>query len=324
MLKRTWLGPLFGLLFCAAAGIAHAQGSYPNQPIRLIVPWPPGGGVDTMARLIAQPLGQRLGQSIVVENKPGAGGNIGTEQAVRSKPDGYTLLMGSISPNAVNVHLYSKLPFHITKDFTPIAYVSSVPNILVVPANAPANTAQELIAQAKAQPGKLNYGSAGVGSSQHLAAIMLIAATRIDIVHVPYKGTAPAEADLVAGHVSLMLDTTTCLPFVAGGKMKALAVAARQRNPALPNVPTFDEIGVPNVYSSSWYGLMAPAGLPRDIVDRLNKEVNEILAMPEIRKRLTDLGADTNIGTPEDFGKFIAAEIERYGDIVKASGAKVD
>jgi tripartite-type tricarboxylate transporter receptor subunit TctC len=199
-----------------------------------------------------------------------------------------------------------------------------VPNILVVPAHAPASTAQELIAQAKAEPGKLNYGSAGVGSSQHLAAIMLIAATRIDIVHVPYKGTAPAEADLVAGHVSLMLDTTTCLPFVAGGKMKALAVASKARNPALPNVPTFDEVGVPNVYSSSWYGLMAPAGLPRELVERLNKEVNEILRTPEIRKRLTDLGAEINPGTPEDFAKFIASEIERYGDIVKASGAKVE
>jgi tripartite-type tricarboxylate transporter receptor subunit TctC len=323
MLKHTWLGPLFGLLLCAVTGLAQAQG-YPNQPIRLVVPWPPGGGVDTMARLIATPLGQRLGQSIVVENKPGAGGNIGTEQAARARPDGYTLLMGSISPNAVNVHLYSKLPFDPIKDFAPIAFVSSVPNILVVPAHAPASTAQELIAQAKAEPGKLNYGSAGVGSSQHLAAIMLIAATRIDIVHVPYKGTAPAEADLVAGHVSLMLDTTTCLPFVAGGKMKALAVASKARNPALPNVPTFDEVGVPNVYSSSWYGLMAPAGLPRELVERLNKEVNEILRTPEIRKRLTDLGAEINPGTPEDFAKFIASEIERYGDIVKASGAKVE
>src|SRR5262245_52178608 len=187
----------------------------------MIVPWPPGGGVDTSARIIAQPFAERLGQSIVIDNKPGAGGNIGTEQAARAKPDGYTLLMGSVSPNAINVHLYSRLGFDPLKDFAPIAFVTSVPNILVGPANSKANSALELINEAKANPGKLNYGSAGVGSSQHLAASMLITAAGINIVHVPYKGTSAAEADLIAGHVALMLDTTACLPFVAAGRMKA-------------------------------------------------------------------------------------------------------
>ena len=215
--------------------------TYPNQPIRLIVPWPPGGGVDTSARIIAQPLSERLGQSIVIDNRPGAGGNIGTEIAAKAKPDGYTLVMASSSPNAINIHIYPKLPFEPLKDFASIVYVTAVPNILVVPGASPLNSAQELLAHVKANPGKVNYGSAGVGSSQHLAASMLIAATGIDIVHVPYKGTGPAETDLIAGHIAMMLDTTACLPFVAGGRMKAFAVASKARNPALPNVPTFDE-----------------------------------------------------------------------------------
>src|SRR5436190_11467954 len=201
MANRIWLAAL--LLACASTAQvpyneAQAQG-YPNQPIKLIVPWPPGGGVDTSARIIAQPLSERLGQNIVIENRGGAGGNIGTEMAARAKPGGYTLLMGSSSPNAINVHIYSKLPFDPAKDFVSIVYVTAVPNVLVVPGNSPHNSAADLLAHIKANPGKVNYGSAGVGSSQHLAASMLIAATGANIVHVPYKGTSPAETDLIAG-----------------------------------------------------------------------------------------------------------------------------
>jgi len=319
MANRIWLAVL--LLSCAV--ISHAQ-NYPNQPIKLIVPWPPGGGVDTSARIIAQPLSERLGQSIVIENRGGAGGNIGTEIAAKAKPDGYTLLMASSSPNAINIHIYAKLPFDPLKDFTSIGYVTAVPNILVVPGNAPHNTAQELLAYIKANPGKVNYGSAGVGSSQHLAASMLIASTGANIVHVPYKGTGPAETDLIAGHIAMMLDTTACLPFVAGGRMKALAVASKSRNPALPNVPTFDEIGIPGVYSSAWYGLMAPAGLPQDIVNRINTELNVVLKSPDVRKKLVDFGAEQGGGTPAEFERFVASELKRYADIVKASGAKVE
>src|SRR5687768_1242818 len=309
------------LIACATA--AHPQ-AYPSGPIKLIVPWPPGGGVDTSARIIAQPLSQRLGQSIVVDNRPGAGGNIGTAAAAAAKPDGYTLLMGSVSPNAINVHLYARLGFDPAKDFAPIVFLTLVPNILVVPANSPANSAHELIKLAKDNPGKINYGSGGVGSSQHLAAAMFIKSTGVDIVHVPYKGTAPAEADLIAGHISMLLDTTACLPFVAAGKMKALAVASKARNPALPNVPTFDELGIPGVLSASWYGLMAPAGTPRAVIDKINSEVNALLRTPEMRKRLADFGGEVGGGTPEDFGRFMAGETARYADIVKASGAKVD
>jgi len=311
------------MLLCLAAPVQAQQG-YPNQPIKLIVPWPPGGGVDTSARIIAQPLSERLGQGIVIENRGGAGGNIGTEVAARAKPDGYTLLMASSSPNAINIHIYPKLPFDPLKDFTAIGYVTAVPNILVVPGNAPANTAQELLAYIKANPGKVNYGSAGVGSSQHLAASMLITATGANIVHVPYKGTGPAETDLIAGHIAMMLDTTACLPFVAGGRMKALAVASKSRNPALPNVPTFDEIGVPGVYSSAWYGIMAPAGLPQEIVNRINTELNAVLKSPEVRKKIADFGGEPGGGSPADFDRFVASELKRYADIVKASGAKVE
>jgi tripartite-type tricarboxylate transporter receptor subunit TctC len=199
------------------AASAEDASKYPAQPIKLMVPWPPGGGVDTTARIVSEMMGQRLGQPFVVDNRSGAGGNIGTELLARQKPDGYNLLMSSISPNAVNISLYNKLGFDPVKDFEPIIYVSAVPNILVVPADSPFKTVKDVIDAAHAKPGSLNYGSAGIGSSQHLAAIQFASAAKIDIVHVPYKGTAPAEADLAAGHVSLMLDTTTCLPSTRSG-----------------------------------------------------------------------------------------------------------
>src|SRR5262245_15109230 len=319
MKTRAWIAAAL----LAVSGAASGQG-YPSQPIRLIVPWPPGGGVDTSARIVSQPLSERLGQSVIIENRPGAGGNIGTEIAARAKADGYTLLMGSSSPNAINIHIYSRLGFHPLNDFTPIVYVTAVPNILVVPGNSPHNTAQDLLAHIKANPGKVNYGSAGVGSSQHLAAAMLMASTGIIIVHVPYKGTGPAETDLIAGHIPMMLDTTACLPFVAAGKMKALAVASKARNPALPNVPTFDELGIPNVHSSAWYGIMAPAGVPAEVVARINSEVNALLKTPETRKRIADFGGEPGGGTPAEFAAFIQSEIARYAEVVKAAGAKVE
>jgi tripartite-type tricarboxylate transporter receptor subunit TctC len=211
-LHAIWMAAaIFG--WHGAAPAQDAAAHYPNQPIKLMVPWPAGGGVDTTARILSDLLGQRLGQPFVVDNRGGAGGNIGTELAARQKPDGYNLLMSSISPNAVNISLYGKLGFDPVKDFEPVIYVSAVPNILVVPADSPFKSVKDVVDAARANPGKFNYGSAGVGSSQHLAAVQFAAAAKIDIVHVPYKGTAPAEADLAAGHISLMLDTTTCLPF---------------------------------------------------------------------------------------------------------------
>lgn len=310
-------------VLCTFASVASAQ-SYPTKPIVMVVPFAPGGGVDTMARLIAQPLSQRLGQPIVIDNRGGAGGNIGTEAAARARPDGYTIVMGSVSPNAVNTHLYSRLGFDPVKDFEPIVYVSAVPNILVVAANSPIKTAKELVDAARAAPGKYTYGSAGVGSSQHLAAAMLGTATGTNLMHVPYKGAGIAQQDLLAGHISFMLDTTGPISFVQSGRMRALAVASKTRSPALPNVPTFEEAGISGVHSSAWYGLMAPAGTPREIVQRLNAEANAVLRDPEMKKRLAALGADMGGGTPEEFGKFVASEVRRYADVVKASGAKLD
>lgn len=313
------------MLGAQATGFAQdVATTYPNQPIKLMVPWPPGGGVDTTARILSDMLGHRLGRPLVIDNRGGAGGNIGTEVAARQKADGYNLLMSSISPNAVNISLYGKLGFDPVKDFEPIIYVSAVPNILVVPADSPFKTAQDVIDAARANPGKLNYASGGIGSSQHLAAVQFSVAAKIDIVHVPYKGTAPAESDLAAGHVSLMLDTTTCLPFIAGGKMRALAVASKKRNPALPDVPTFDEVGLPGVYASSWYGLSAPAGTPKPIIAKLNAEANAVLQSPEFQKRMLAFGAEVGGGTPEDYGRFMASETRRYAEIVRISGVKLD
>lgn len=315
---RLLLGLLAGLF---AAGAVQAQ-PYPSKPIRMIVPWPAGGGVDTSARLISQPLSERLGQPIVVENRPGAAGNVGTELFTKEKPDGYTLLMGSLSPNAVNPHLYARLGFDPIKDFAMVARVYTVPSFVVVPAASPANTVQDLIARAKANPGKLNFGSGGVGSSQHLFGVMFNTAAKIDVVHVAYKGTAPAETALIAGQVDFMLNPPTALQHVAAGRLKALAVAAPSRSAAMPNVPTLDEVGIKGVYTSTFYGVMAPAGTPKEIVNRLNAEINAILQTPEMRKRLAELSAEPGSGSPEDFTQFVVGEIKRYGEIVRLSGAQ--
>lgn len=307
-----------------AAGAAQAQ-TYPNKPIKLIVPWPPGGGVDTSARLIAEPLSQRLGQPIVIENKPGAAGNIGTALATKEKPDGYTLLQGSLSPNAVNPHLYKSLGFDPVNDFEFVARVYTVPSFLVVPTASPATSAQELIALAKKDPGKLNFGSGGVGSSQHLFGVMFNKAANVNVIHVPYRGTSPAEAALVAGQVDFMLNPPTALAFVSAGKLKALGVASPARNPALPDLPTLDEQGIRGVYTSTFYGVMAPAKTPKEIVDRLNREIVAILKTDDMKARLARLAADPGTETPEEFKKFVLAEIDRYGEIVRLSGAdKVD
>ena len=317
------LAKLLALFAIAAvcSGIADAQ-SYPSRPIRLIVPWPAGGGVDTAARMIAEPLAQRLGQPIFIDNRPGAAGNIGTAAAAHEKADGYTLLMASLSPHSVNPHLYDNLGFEPIKDFAPIALVYTVPSFLVVPAASSANSAQELVALAKASPGKLNFGSGGPGSSQHLFGVMFNSATKIDTVHIAYKGTSPAEQGLVSGQVDYMLDPPTCLPFVTAGRLKALAVAAPKRNAELPNVPTLDEVGIKGVYTLTYYGVAAPANTPRDIVVKLNAEINAILKTDDMRARLAKLAAEPGNGTPEEFGQFMESELKRYGEIVRVSGAK--
>ncbi len=324
MNKRHVLGWLTLLSWVIGVGAQTIPANYPNQSIKLMVPWPAGGGVDTTARMIADPLAKRLGQPIVIDNRGGAGGNIGTEMAARSKPDGYNLLMGSITPNAINIHLYPKLTFDPIKDFTPITFVSSLPIFVVVPISSSIKTVADLLQAAKTSPGKLTYGSAGVGSSQHLAAVQFMAATKVEMLHVPYKGTAPAETDLMAGHISVMFDTATSIPFIHAGKLRALGVMSKKRNPALPNIPTLDEAGLLNLYASSWYGLMGPAGMSPVLVSKINAELNEVLRLPEVQKRMYDLGAEIGGGTPIEFANFIQSEINRYSEIVKFSGAKFD
>lgn len=322
VLRGVLRGLTASLLLMLGVGAACAD-AYPSRLIRFVVPWPAGGATDVIARQLGQALSAQVGQPVVVENKPGAGGNVGTQAFVRERPDGYAIIMATSSTNAANPHLYSRLGFDPVADFTPVAFVAEVPNVLVVPASSPFRSVQELVAHARANPGQLTYGSGGTGASQHLAGEQFKSVLGIDVVHVPYKGSAPAAADLMGGHVSLMLDTGS-LPNIRSGKLRALAVAAKARVPALADVPTFDELGIPGLYASAWYGIMLPAGAPAEVVARLNREFNAALQNPEVRQRLIEFGAEVGGGTPDAFAAFSRAEIDRYRDIVKLSGAKLD
>lgn len=314
---RTALAVL--LAFVLAAPLAPAHAAYPDKPIKLLVPWPAGGATDQVARILAQPLSLALGVSVYVENKGGAGGNIGTQAFVKEKPDGYALLMATSSTNAAGVHLYANQGFDAAKDFTPVILVCDIANVMVVPANSPWNSLQELLAAARKEPGKFTYGSAGIGSSQHLAGAQFKTATGVDIIHVPYKGSGPAAVDLMAGHINMMIDTGS-LASIKAGKLKALAVASKARLSALPNLPTMRELGVP-MLASAWYGIMLPANAPVDVTERLNKELGKILADPDIRTRLQNIGAEPGGGSAQEFAQFVLSEIRRYEGIVKMSGA---
>ena len=315
---------VIGLILLGAAVHAFGQ-AYPARPIRLVVPFPPGGAVDFYARVVQQPLSEALGQQLVIDNKAGASGMVGAESVAKSPPDGYTLLLGNIASLAINVGLYAKMPYDPLKDLTPIVRTVDVNYVLVVHPSVPANTVPELVADAKANPGKLSYGSAGSGSLPHLGTELFKAQTGIDMLHVPYKGGGPMVTDLLGGTVQVVIgDQANLMPHVQSGKLRALAVATPKRSPNSPNLPTIAESGLPGYDSTAWQGLAGPAGLPPDVVKRLNEAFNMVMAMPAVRDKLTGGGLEVVGGTPEQFARFIAAEITKWTKIAKDVGAKVD
>ena len=320
--------PLLVLLAAVSAIVppAAAQApAYPTKPIRIVVPFPPGGATDILAREVAQKLNEAWGQQVIVDNRPGAGGNIGSELVAKAAPDGYTLEMGTVGTHAINASLYAKMPYDNVKDFVPIILVAGVPNVLEVNPSLPVNSVAELIAYAKANPGKLNFASSGNGTSIHLSGELFKAMAGVEMTHVPYKGSAPALQDLIAGQVQLMFDNLPpSLPQIKAGKLRALAVTSSVRAPALPDVPTVAEAGLPGFEASSWFGLLAPAGTSPAIVAKINAEVAKWLATPEAKENLSKQGANAAGGTPEDFASHIAAETAKWAKVVKESGAKID
>ena len=322
-LWRTFLALSFlGLAIGPLAALAQP---YPSRPIRLVVPFPAGGPLDVTARAIGQKLTETWGQPVVVDNRPGAGGNIGADLVAKSSPDGYTVLMGALSTHAVNVSLFGKLPYDPIKDFAPITLVAVTPNVLVLNPSVPVNSVPELIAYAKAHPGQLAFGSGSNGSAGHLAGELFKVEAHVDMVHVPYKGGAPAMQDLLGGQIQLMFDNlANSMPQVKAGKLKALAVTTAKRSPLVPELPTLAEAGLSNFDIYTWFGLLAPAGTPKDVIAKWHAEVSKILTAPDMKERLLAQGAQPAPTTPEQFAALIKSEIPKYAKIVKDSGAKVD
>ncbi len=308
----------------AALPTVTAAQQYPVKAIRFIVPFAPGGPTDIMSRALAEKLTARLGQQIVVDNRGGAGGSIGTAIAARSTPDGYTIVIGHIGTLAINVSLYPRLEYDPVKDFAPISLIATLPLGLFVNANVPAKSVAELIALAKAKPGRLNFGSAGNGSAIHMAGAMFKTMAGIDIVHVPYKGNAASLADLVAGRVQMMFSNLlTTAPHVKAGRLRAIAISTAKRSQQAPDLPTIAESGVPGYDYAPWYGILAPTGTPRAIVMRLNREIGQIINAPEMKERFRKQGIDLVTSTPEAFAELIRREIPKWREIVKKSGAHV-
>jgi len=305
--------------FCAAA---YAQ-SYPSKPIRMVVPFAAGGPTDVYARSVGQELSRILGQPVIVDNKPGAGGNLGADFVAKSAPDGYNIVLGAVGAFAVNMTLYPKMPYDVLRDFAPVSLIAIVPMMLVVNPALPVKTPRDLVELAKARPGQLTYGSAGNGTSVHMSTEMFKALTGIDMVHVPYKGVAPAMTDLIGGQLQLMFsDATSAIPHAKSGKVRPVAVTKRIE--VMPEIPTFAELGYAGYDPTVWYGVFAPAGTPRDIVVKLNGAIAKALQAPEVRERLISQGANPVSNSPEEFTAFVRDEIARWGKVVKASGARVD
>ncbi|HEY8607748.1 MAG TPA: tripartite tricarboxylate transporter substrate binding protein [Noviherbaspirillum sp.] len=305
-----------GVLLCAAFGAA-ASDDYPSRPIKWVVPFTPGGAMDSMARTLGEKLGQNMGQPIVIENRPGAGGTIGSSMVAKSDPDGYTMMIVSIG-HAVNPALYPKLSYDAVKSFEPVSLVGIVPNVLVAHADAKFNNVKELIAQAKAAPGKLTYASAGTGTTIHLAAELFNTTAGVDLLHVPYKGSAPAVTDLLGKQVDVMFDSvSSAKPHIDSGRLKALAVTTSKRSSVLPKVPTVAEAGLKGYELNGWYAVFVPAGTPRPIVNRLNSEIVKALKQPDVVKRFTQLGAEPVGSSPEELAKYLKTETTRWAEVVR-------
>lgn len=308
-----------------ATTAAQAQPAFPSRPLSIIVPFAAGGATDILARIVGQALSTEIGQSVIIENRPGAGGNIGGQLAAKANPDGHTLFMGAVGTHAINPSLYKKMPYDPIKDLAPLTRVANVPNLLVANPQQPFKTVQELIAYAKAHPGKVNFGSSGNGTSIHLSGEMFSHMAKVDIVHVPYKGSAPAMNDLLGNQIAIMFDNMpSALQYVRAGKLNALGVTSAKRSPELPNVPTIAEAGVPGYEASSWFGLFVPAATPAPVQAKLHAALVKVLAQPDVKKRMADQGAEVVSEKPEQFAAFIQAESRKWGQVVRASGATLD
>jgi tripartite-type tricarboxylate transporter receptor subunit TctC len=319
------------LLTCVAAALApsgtasaQAVGVYPNKPIRFIVGFPPGGATEFIARLVGQKLTQSMGQQVIVDNRPGAAGNLGIELAARAAPDGYTLLL--VAPNiTISPSLYKKLAYDPVRDFAPVARVAAVPMVIVTPGNLPAPTLKDFIALAKAKPGALNYASSGVGTSLHLAAELFKLQAGVNLVHVAYKGSSLAMNDVISGQVhTLFIGIPAPAPHIKTGRLRGLAVIAPQRSATLPDVPTAAEAGMPNLEVTTWYGIFAPAGTPRAIVTKLNDEINQAMQAADVKEKLAAQSTDAIVGTPEAFGAYVKNEIAKWSDVVRRAGIRAD
>ena len=317
------------LAFAAAAATPFAAAAedaaaYPSKPLRLLVPFPPGGAADIFARFIGDRLAQGWKQPVVVENRPGGGGVVATQAAVNAPADGYTLLVVTVG-HAVNPHIQSRLPYDTLKDLQPVARIATLPSVLVVNNDLPARSVAELVALAKAQPGKLTYASSGNATTSHVAGAMFASQAGLALLHIPYKGSAPAITDLIGGQVDMMIDPlVSSAQHIQSGKLRALAVSTARRSPLAPDLPTLAEAGVPGYDFSSWFVLLAPAGVPAPIVKKLNGEVARIMALPETREKFTSLGAEPGQGTPAQLQAFLASEVQRYGALAKAAGMRID
>lgn len=321
-MKRIALALAAGLAVCM--GPAAAQAPWPSQPIKWIVPYPPGGSTDMLARLVSHKLGERLGQPVIVENKAGAGGNVGTDFAVKQPADGYTIVMGNIGPISINPALYPDLPYRPQRDLAPVTMLMSVPNLLVVNPALPVRSVQELIAYARKAPEPMGYATPGAGTSLHLAGELFASSAGLRLTHVPYRGSAPGLNDTVAGHVPMMFDNMpSALQLVKAGKLRALAITSAARSPQLPDVPTMAEAGLAGYEIAGWFGVLAPAATPKPVVERLNQELLAVLALPDVREQIGAMGGIIAAEGPAGFGRYISSETEKWGALVRTAQIKL-